>query len=363
MSIESASPIRIALDAMGGDKAPKIVVAGAAIAQVRYPQAEFTFFGNEAEIAPLIAKQKSLKGRAKIVHTTERVLADDKPAQALRNGRQTSMRLTINAVSEGKADAAVSAGNTGALMGMAKFVLKTMPGIDRPAIVAFTPTQKNEVVWLDLGANLECTPENLVDFAVMGALFATAVLGIVKPRIGLLNIGSEDIKGRDEIRIAAQELKALDLPGEFIGFVEGNDIGKGDVDVVVMDGFIGNIALKTAEGTARMYSEFLKRTFKSSWLARIGYIFAQGAFKKLRKRMDPRTYNGALFVGLRGVCVKSHGGTDAMGFSNAIGVAYDLVRYKFNDQISERVKIMHEKLLALPTEVREPQSETVAHAS
>jgi glycerol-3-phosphate acyltransferase PlsX len=360
MSIESGGPIRIALDAMGGDSAPKIVVAGAAIAQARYPRAEFTFYGDEAALKPLIEKQKILKGRAQIVHTPDRVLADDKPAVALRAGRQSSMRLAINAVGEGRADAVVSAGNTGALMGMAKFVLKTLPGIDRPAIIAFFPTQKGESVMLDLGANLECTPENLVDFAVMGALFATTVLGIDKPRIGLLNIGAEETKGRDEIRVAAQELRALDLPGEFIGYVEGDDITKGTVDVIVADGFTGNVALKTAEGTAKMYSEFLKRTFKSSWLAQIGYIFARGAFNKLRKRVDPRTYNGALFVGLRGVCVKSHGGTDAIGFSNAIGVAYDLVKYKFNDQISTRVQLMHEKLLALPAEIRAPQPEPAA---
>lgn len=352
MTDAPAGTIRIALDAMGGDRAPKIVVQGAAIAQVRYPQAQFTFYGDEAQIAPLLAQQKSLKNCSQIVHTTERVAADDKPGQALRGGRQTSMRLAINAVAEGKADGVVSAGNTGALMAMAKFVLRTLPGIDRPAIAAFFPTMKAETVLLDLGANVECTPENLVDFAVMGALFSTAVLGVHHPRIGLLNVGAEETKGREEIRIAAQELRALELPGEFIGYVEGDDITNGSVDVVVTDGFTGNIALKTAEGTAKMYTEFLKRTFKSSWLAQIGYVFARTAFKKLRKRIDPRTYNGALFVGLKGVCVKSHGGTDAIGFANAIGVAHDLVKYKLNDQISSRVQLMHEKIQALPDEVK-----------
>jgi len=351
--IESiVAPIRIALDAMGGDDAPRIVVNGAAIAQVRYPQAEFIFTGDEAAIAPLVEKHKSLRGRVKIIHTSERVLADDKPAQALRGGRQTSMRLAINAVAEGTADAVVSAGNTGALMAMAKFVLKMLPGIDRPAITTFFPTLKGETVMLDLGANTECTPENLVDFAVMGALFANTVLGVHNPRIGLLNVGSEENKGHEEIRIAAQELRALELPGQFIGYVEGDDITNGSVDVVVTDGFTGNVALKTAEGTAKMYTEFLRRTFKSSWLARIGYLFASTAFKKLRKRLDPRTYNGAMLVGLRGVCIKSHGGTDAIGFANAIGVAYDLVKYKFNDQMSARVQLLHEKLQALPPEIK-----------
>jgi glycerol-3-phosphate acyltransferase PlsX len=360
MTDDSNGAIRIALDAMGGDHAPKIVVNGAALAQTRYPNAHFTFYGDQAEIEPLIKKQKSLAGRCDIVHTPDRILAEDKVAHALRNGRNSSMRLAINAVHEGKAEAVVSAGNTGALMGMAKFVLKTLPNIDRPAIAAFFPTLKGETVMLDLGANTECTSENLVDFAVMGAIFANTVLGVHNPRIGLLNVGSEEMKGRDDVRVAAQELRVLELPGEYIGYVEGDDITKGTVDVVVTDGFTGNVALKTAEGTAKMYSEFLKRTFKSSWLAQIGYLFAKTAFKNLRKRTDPRTYNGALFVGLRGVCVKSHGGTDAIGFANAIGVAYDLIKYKFNDQISARLQLVHEKVLALPPEVKVAQPDPVA---
>jgi glycerol-3-phosphate acyltransferase PlsX len=254
------------------------------------------------------------------------------------------MRLAINQVAENAAEAIVSAGNTGALMAMAKFVLKTLSGIDRPAIVTFFPTLKGETVMLDLGANTECAPENLVDFAVMGALFANTVLGVENPRIGLLNVGSEETKGHEEIRIAAQELRVLELPGHFVGYVEGDDITNGSVDVVVTDGFTGNVALKTAEGTAKMYTEFLKRTFKSSWLARVGYMFAMHAFKKLRKRLDPRTYNGA----------------DAIGFANAIGVAYDLVKYKFNDKMSGRVQLMHEKLQALPPEIKTAAEPVVA---
>ena len=355
MSIESDGAVTIALDAMGGDHAPKIVIEGAAIAHKRYSGIHFLFFGNENEIKPLLENHKDLVKNAEIHHTSEFIPNDMKPAQALRNGRQSSMRLAINAVNDGQAQAVVSAGNTGALMGMAKFVLKTLPGIDRPAICAFFPTMKGETVMLDLGANTECTPENLVDFAVMGAFFANSILGIDQPRIGVLNVGSEEIKGRDDVRIAAQELRALELPGQFIGYVEGDDITRGEVDVVVTDGFTGNVALKTAEGTAKMYTEYLRRTFKSSWLAQIGYLFAKGAFARLKKRTDPRTYNGAMFVGLRGVCVKSHGGTDEVGFANAIGVAYDLVKQKFNDQISKRIQIMHEKVMALPPEIREAQ--------
>lgn len=362
MSSESTGVVRIALDAMGGDHAPKIVINGAAIAQVRYPSAQFSFYGDEAQITPLLAKHKDLAARSSIVHTPDQVLADDKVAHALRNGRNSSMRLAINAVNEGKAEAVVSAGNTGALMALAKFVLKTLPNIDRPAICAFFPTLKGETVMLDLGANVECSPENLVDFAVMGAVFATTVLGIHNPRIGLLNVGSEEIKGKDDLRVTAQELRALELPGQFIGYVEGDDITKGVVDVVVTDGFTGNVALKSVEGMAKMYSQYLKNTFKSSWLAQIGYIFARAAFQKLRKRTDPRSYNGALFVGLKGVCVKSHGGTDEVGFANAIGVAFDLVKHKFNDQISSRVQIIHEKVLALPEEIKTPMPEPVAVA-
>lgn len=331
------SPLIIALDAMGGDHAPDVVVAGADLARKRCPQVAYLFFGDERRIAPLLAKRRALQAISSIHHTGEAIGNDTKPSVALRTGRQSSMRLAIDAVAEGRAQCVVSAGNTGALMAMAKFVLKTLPGIDRPAIASFFPTEVGESVMLDLGANIECDPENLVQFAVMGAVFARTVLGLMEPTIGLLNVGSEEQKGHDEIRAAAAQLREMVLPGRFHGFIEGNDIPKGTVDVVVTDGFTGNVALKTAEGTARLYTEFLRRTFKSSVLARLGYLLARPAFRKLRKRTDPRRYNGAMFLGLRGVCVKSHGGTDAVGFANAICVAVDLVQHGFNERIKEEL--------------------------
>jgi len=222
-------------------------------------------------------------------------------------------------------------------MAMAKFVLKTMPGIDRPAIATVFPTQKGESVVLDLGANLECDAENLVQFALMGAIFCNAVLGVKNPSIGLLNIGVEEMKGHDEARTAAAILRDRSLPGSFCGYVEGNDIMSGTVDVIVTDGFSGNIALKTAEGTARFFSQILRQAFQSSLLAKIGYLFARGSLQKMRLRADPRRYNGAMFLGLQGVCVKSHGGTDCEGFANAIGVAHDLVAHRFNERIGQEL--------------------------
>ncbi|HYD98161.1 MAG TPA: phosphate acyltransferase PlsX [Alphaproteobacteria bacterium] len=325
--------LTIALDAMGGDHAPGIVVDGADLARSRYPQVDFLLVGDEAQLKPLLAGKPELAKVVTVQHTADRITMDDKPSVALRAGRQSSMRLAIDAVGDGRAQCVVSAGNTGALMAMAKFVLKTLPGIDRPAIASFFPTQRGESVMLDLGANVECTPENLEQFAVMGAVFAKTVLGLTAPTVGLLNIGQEELKGNEAVKLAAARLRETPLPGRFHGFVEGNDISAGTVDVIVTDGFTGNIALKTAEGVAKMYSEFLRRTFNSSIFAKVGYLLARQAFLKLKDNFDPRKYNGAMFLGLRGVCVKSHGGTDAVGFSNAIGVAVDLVEGGFNDKI------------------------------
>ncbi len=331
--------ITIALDAMGGDNAPDIVVSGAAIARERYPNLSFLFFGDEAKIAPLMAQHAALAGCSEIRHTPDAVAPNEKPSHALRQGRHSSMRLAINAVAKGEAASVVSAGNTGALMAMAKFVLKTMPGIDRPAIATLFPTKTNECVMLDLGANLECDAENLVQFALMGAIFSHTVLGIPAPSIGLLNIGVEEMKGHDEVRMAASILREMTLPGVFKGFVEGTDIMAGTIDVVVTDGFSGNIALKTAEGTARLVGHYLRESFKSSLLAKIGYLFVRDAMAKLRMRLDPRRHNGAMFLGLQGVCVKSHGGTDGLGFANAIGVAHDLVARRFNEKI--KAELLH----------------------
>jgi glycerol-3-phosphate acyltransferase PlsX len=325
--------ITIALDAMGGDGAPAIVLKGAEIALKRHPGVRYLLFGVEAEVRPLLAKLPGLRQAATLYHTSEIVAADAKPSLALRTGRQSSMRLAIDAVADGRADGVVSAGNTGALMAMAKFALKMLPGIDRPAIASFFPTQRGESVMLDLGANIECDADNLVQFALMGDVFARTVLGLVEPTVGLLNVGAEDLKGNDAVREASARLRLAMSPIRFYGFVEGDDIAAGTVDVVVTDGFTGNVAVKTAEGTAKLFGEFLEAAFRHSLLARFGYIFARGALRKLRMRSDPRRYNGAMFLGLGGIAVKSHGSTDAFGFANAIGVAIDMRVNGFLDKI------------------------------
>jgi glycerol-3-phosphate acyltransferase PlsX len=325
--------VTIAIDAMGGDRAPAMVVRGADIALERHPNTRFLIFGAEAQVAPLVAKLPRLAQAAELHHTDEVVLDDAKPSQALRTARRSSMRLAIDAVADGRADGVVSAGNTGALMAIAKFALKTLPGIDRPAIATFFPTRRGESVMLDLGANIECDAENLVQFALMGDAFARSVLGLVQPSVGLLNVGSEDLKGNDAVRGASARLRGGMTPIRFHGFIEGDDIPAGTVDVVVTDGFTGNVALKTAEGTAKLFSESLRATFNHSLMARLGYVFARGALKKLAARIDPRRYNGAMFLGLAGIAVKSHGSTDAFGFANAIGVAVDMKVNGFLEKI------------------------------
>jgi len=332
----TAIPV-IALDAMGGDRAPDIVIAGAALARARHPDVKFIFYGDEPRIRALIEQHPELNTVSEIRHAPDVIAADLKPSLALRQGRNSSMRMAIDAVAKGEASSVVSAGNTGALMATAKFVLKTLPGIDRPAIASVVPTKIGESVMLDLGANVECDAENLVQFALMGAIYCRAVLGISNPTIGLLNIGTEEMKGHDEIRAAAAILRERALPGRFHGFVEGNHVPAGIVDVVVTDGFSGNIALKMLEGTAQLITYFVRQTFDASLMAKIGYVLARGAMKKLKLRADPRRYNGAMFLGLQGVCVKSHGGTDATGFANAIAVAYKLVDRRFNDRIGEEL--------------------------
>ncbi len=322
---------------MGGDNAPHIVLAGANIARLRYPDVRFILFGDEAELAPRLKKLRGLPDVVEIHHTSERVLADDKPSQVVRTGKQTSMRLAIDAVKEGRAAGIVSAGNTGALMAMAVLTLRTLPGINRPAIASFFPTLHGETLMLDLGANVSCDAVNLVQFAIMGEVFAREVLGTKVPTVGLLNIGSEEIKGNEALKQAAQTLRESDLADRFHGFVEGDDIPSGTVDVVVTDGFTGNVALKTAEGTAKLIRAFVREAFQSSNSARIGYVFAKRALDKLRVRTDPRRYNGAMLLGLNGVCVKSHGSTDAVGFATAIGVAVDMVKQAVNKSIAERV--------------------------
>ncbi len=328
-----SEPLTIALDAMGGDNAPEIVLRGADTARRRFPGVRFIAYGDKALIMPLLERIPELRDIVTVRHTDEVVTNETKPSIALRQGRNSSMQLAINAVRAGEAEGVVSAGNTGALMAMAKVALKTLPGIDRPAIGAVFPTQRNECVMLDLGANVECDADNLFQFGVMGGMFARTVLGLLKPSVGLLNVGTEEMKGNDSVRQAAVYLRESRLPIQYHGFVEGDDIAKGTVDVIVTDGFTGNVALKTIEGTIRLYSDFLRKAFKSSPASRFGYLLAQHALNKLRARVDPRRYNGAMFLGLNGIVIKSHGGTDAFGFANAIGVAVDMSTNGFNDKI------------------------------
>ncbi len=334
-----SEPLTIALDAMGGDNAPEIVLQGADIAKRRFPDVRFMLYGDEAKITPLLDRMATLGDAVTVHHTDEAVSNEVKPSVALRQGRKSSMQLAINAVRSGEAEGVVSAGNTGALMAMAKVSLKTLPGIDRPAIAAVFPSERGESVMLDLGANVECDADNLFQFGVMGGVFARTVLGLLKPSVGLLNVGSEEMKGNDAVRLAATYLRESRLPVQYHGFVEGDDIARGTVDVIVTDGFTGNVALKTIEGTVRLYSNFLRKAFRSSAVSRFSYLLARRSINKLRARVDPRRYNGAMFLGLNGIVVKSHGGTDAFGFANAIGVAVDMSANGFNEKIIKELAV------------------------
>jgi len=327
--------LTLSIDAMGGDQAPDMVVDGIGIALERLSNVDFLLFGNEKLLVPLLDKNILVRDACQIRHTEGVVSNHEKAGAALRSGRNSSMRLAINAVSHGEAAGIVSAGNTGALMAMAKFVLKTLPGIDRPAIASYFPTVRGQSIMLDLGANVICDSDNLVQFAVMGEVFARNVLGLDQPSVGLLNVGSEQLKGHESVQLAFNALQNIDLPIKFHGFIEGDDIAKGTVDVIVTDGFTGNIALKTAEGTAKMFGTFLKDCLHSSLTSKLGALLAKPALNKFRLRLDPRRYNGAMFLGLNGICVKSHGGTDGLGFANALEVAVELIRDGLNNVIKE----------------------------
>jgi glycerol-3-phosphate acyltransferase PlsX len=344
-----SGPTVIALDAMGGDRAPEMIVAGANEARDRHPDVRFLLYGDAPRLGKLLERFPRLAAASEVRASDSVVGPNDRPSVALRQGRRSSMRLAIDAVRDGDAGGVVSAGNTGALMAMAKMVLKTLPGIKRPALASMLPTVRGEVVLLDLGANVECDAENLVQFALMGALFARDVVGIPRPSVGLLNVGHEEVKGHDELRLAYEALRgAEDLPMRFHGFIEGNDIGAGAVDVVVSDGFTGNIALKTIEGTARLYSDFLRATFRRSVISKLGYLLARPALNALRNRVDPRRYNGGMFLGLSGVAVKSHGGTDSYGFANAIGFAVDMIAHDFNAKVKAEIERWHARHLDTP---------------
>jgi glycerol-3-phosphate acyltransferase PlsX len=312
---------------MGGDTGPEIVVPGAALALKRRPDLQFIFYGDSARVGGLLAQQSALKAVSRIVHTDITVRMDDKPSQALRQGRwKSSMWKSIEAVKSGDAQACVSAGNTGALMAMSRFCLKTMPGIDRPVIAAIWPTLRGESIVLDVGANVGADARQLVDSAVMGAAMAGAIFDLPRPTVGLLNVGVEEIKGIEEVRLAGRRLKDADYPNlRYHGFVEGDDLGRGTVDVVVTEGFSGNIALKTAEGTARQISQYLRQAMSRTLMARLGYLLAKSAFDRLREKLDPRKVNGGVFLGLNGIVIKSHGGTDAEGFAAAIELGRAMV--------------------------------------
>lgn len=328
--------VRIALDAMGGDHGASVVVSGAALSLVRHPETEFLLFGDQAAIAPLMAAQPQLAAATRVVHTDVAVKMDEKPSQALRHGRwKSSMWLALDAVKRGEADAAVSAGNTGALMAMSKFSLRMLAGIERPAIAALWPTLRGESVVLDVGASIGADAHHLVDLAVMGAAMARVLFDNEQPTVGLLNIGVEEVKGLEEVREAGRILRDTQPAGlNYIGFVEGTDIGQGTVDVVVTEGFAGNIALKTAEGTARQIGRYLRSAMGRTWRARIGYWLARQAFDTLREKMDPGKANGGIFLGLNGIVVKSHGGADAEGFAAAIDIGHDFARYDLLSKIA-----------------------------
>lgn len=320
---------------MGGDHGPSVVVPAADLALERHPAARFLLIGDRDKIGPALAGRSRLAAASEIVHTDVAVRMDDKPSQALRHGRRrSSMWLALEAVREGQAEFAVSAGNTGALMAMAKFCLRTMATIDRPAIAAIWPTIRGESIVLDVGATIGADAKQLVDFAVMGEAMARALFGIDRPSVGLLNIGVEEVKGLEEVREAHQILRGSSLPIDYRGFVEGDDLGRGTVDVVVTEGFTGNIALKTAEGTARQIAEYLRAAMRRTLAARIGYLFASGAFAALREKMDPRRSNGGVFLGLNGIVIKSHGSADEEGFASAIALGYDMAHNGLLEKIA-----------------------------
>ena len=330
--------IVLAIDVMGGDFGPKTTIEGVAMASKIHPNVKFKLFGDEKKSIKNLDENSQLINY-EFFHTDESIKSDDEPVNALRKLKKSSMRLGINCVNSGECDGFVSAGNTGALMAISKFVLKTIKGIDRPAIAGILPTMKGQTVVLDLGANVDCTSQNLVQFALMGDVFSKTVIGIKNPVLGLLNVGSEQTKGNLVVKQTFEDLKKISSKLNFYGFIEGNDINKGNVDVVVTDGFSGNIALKTAEGVAELIFTFLKNAYKSSLISKIGYFLSKPAINRFKTRIDPRKYNGAVLLGLNGIVVKSHGGTDAFGFCNAISVAISLIENSYINEIEKKIKI------------------------
>lgn len=337
--------IRISVDAMGGDFGPEITIAGAAIAQKRFSDIQFLFYGIAEAVEPVLKRYPDLMAVSTFIPTESYTRMDEKPSQALRNGRgKSSMWHAIEAVKNGKADACVSAGNTGALMAMSYFCLRMMEEADRPGIAGVWPNLRGEGIVLDIGATIGASADQLVDLAVMGAGMFRALYHVERPSVGLLNVGVEEVKGLDEIKQAGMMLREIGLDGlEYKGFVEGNDIGKGTVDVVVTEGFSGNIALKSAEGTARQMAQILNEAMRSSIFSRLGYLLSIGAFRKLKQKMDPGRVNGGVLLGLNGVVIKSHGGTDADGFASAVRVGYEMVNNKLLEKIAADLRHFHDR--------------------
>ncbi|EHH68608.1 phosphate acyltransferase PlsX [Gluconobacter morbifer] len=335
--IAASGPYALAVDAMGGDSAPDIVLTGLDFAADRHPKARVLLIGDEKLLKPALAQHPKAARICEIRHAPASISMEMKPTAAIRV-RGSSMRLAMESVASGEAHGVVSAGNSGAMLALAKIIVKAMPGISRPAMVAVEPSARGDVVMLDLGANIACDARNLVEFAIMGEAFAQAALGLPRPTIGLLNVGSEDLKGDERLRQAAERLRESVLSSQFHGFVEGHDITAGTTDVVVTDGFTGNVALKTGEGALKLAFALLKRVFKTNLLTRIGYLLVRPGLERMREWIDPRRYNGALFVGLNGIVVKSHGGADGEAFAAAIDVAMDAVTHKLNDRIRDRLE-------------------------
>lgn len=333
----NSKTVTIAIDAMGGDYGPESAIPGLAIVHAQNPKVKFKIYGDENRIYPLLNKHKSLLAVSEVHHTALTIKSEEKPSIALRSSKDTSMRLAIEAVKEGHADAVVSSGNTGALMALAKVVLRPLSGIHRPALAGVFPCEDGCTVMLDLGANVLVDAENLVQFAVLGSVFAAARNNIQKPTVGLLNVGSEDMNDPDHVRGAAEVLSEIKFPGQYYGFVEGNDITAGTVDVVVCDGYVGNIALKTAEGVSKLTGGFVKKALKSDPLAMLGGLLAYFALKRAKKKVDPRLYNGGVFLGLNGLCIKSHGGSDDVGFASAVRLSVQLAQHGYINRVAEEI--------------------------
>jgi phosphate acyltransferase len=339
------APRIIALDAMGGDHGPEVVIPGAALSLIRHPALNFLLFGDAARIKPVLGAHPTLAAKCKVIHTEIAIGMNDKPSQAVRRGKGSSMWLALEAVQKRGAEVAVSAGNTGALMAMAKLLLRPIADIERPALAALWPTVNSECVVLDVGANIGASARQLCDFALMGAAMARALFHVEMPRVGLLNVGVEEIKGADEVKQAHAWLKEKAGSSiDYRGFVEADQIGQGIVDVVVIEGFAGNIAIKTAEGTARQIGQYLRAALSRSFMSRIGALLAQGGLRILKRKMDPRRVNGAPFLGLNGIAIKSHGGTDAIGFASAVELGYDMAESGLVARFAADLSAFHNRL-------------------